>query len=262
MKHILKGREINGFTLFETLYPSKLKQPRHTHTLASFSFVVAGSYVENYGRRASTRTSSTVIFHPPQESHAVNFMSEVRILSVQFDFEKFAQIREQSFILDASSSHRSETTAWLGKRIFREFRRTDSFSRLAIEGLILELLAESSRGRIGAGEKSIPRWLAEAKNFLHDNFAESFVLEDVTKVAGVHAVHLSRVFREKFGCTVGEYVRKLRVEFAARQLSASGSTIAEIAQAAGFADQSHFTRIFKDLYGVTPARYRRTSGRS
>jgi AraC-like DNA-binding protein len=86
----------------------------------------------------------------------------------------------------------------------------DSFSRLSIEGLVLELLAEASRNKIGADEKGVPRYLLDAKDFLHDNFAESFLLEDVAKIAGVHAVHLSRVFRKIFGRTIGEYVRRLR----------------------------------------------------
>lgn len=262
MKHLLKKHEINGCTIFETLYPSKLKQPHHTHKLASFSFVLTGSYIENYGRQISKRSPSTVIFHPPEESHAVDYESEVRILSVQFNFERFAQIQEQSIVLDESSSRRSETIAFLGNRIQREFRRMDSFSGLSIEGLILELLAEASRSRIGADEKGIPRWLLEAKFFLHDNFAESFVLEDVAKVAGVHPVHLSRVFREKFGCTIGEYVRRLRVRFAARQLSLTDAPLGEIAFAAGFADHSHFNRTFKNFYGLTPNQYRQFSRRS
>lgn len=262
MKHILKKHQINGYTLFETLYPSKLKQPLHTHTLASFSFVLTGSYIENYGRQTSTRLPATIIFHPLQESHAVDYVSAARILSVQFDFKRFAQIREHSIILDESSSRRSETVAWLGNRIHREFRRMDSFSSLAIEGLVLELLAEASRRKSGTDEKSISRWLMQAKDFLHDNFAESFVLEDVAKIADVHAVHLSRVFRTTFGCTVGEYVRRLRVEFAARQISLTDTPLGEIAHAAGFADHSHFNRTFKSFYGFTPNQYRQFSRRS
>ncbi len=258
-KHILKKHQIDGFTLSEALYPPKLKQPRHTHQLASFSFVLAGDYVENYGRQSQTRQPSTIIFHPPQESHAVDFENDVRILSVQFDFNRYAKIRELSAILDESSSCRSETVAWLGNRIHREFRRMDSFSSLSIEGLILELLAEASRSRVSADEKGIPRWLAEAKDFLHDNFAESFVFGDVAKIADVHAVHLARVFRKTFGCTIGEYVRRLRVEFAARQISLTDAPLGEIALAAGFADHSHFNRTFKSFYGLTPNQHRKLS---
>lgn len=262
MKYTLKKHEINGYKLFESLYPSKLKQPRHTHTAASFSFVLAGNYIESYGRQTSKRSPFTLILHPPQESHAVEYENDVRILSVQFDLKKFAQMLDRSIILGGSSSYHSETVACLGNRIHREFRRMDSFSWLAIEGLVLELVAEASRGRIVMDEKGIPQWLAEAKDFLHDNFTESFVLEDIARTVGVHAVHLSRVFRKKFGCTIGEYVRGLRVEFAARQLLQADASIGEIAHEAGFADQSHLNKTFKNRYGILPAEYRRISPRS
>jgi len=58
-------------------------------------------------------------------------------------------------------------------------------------------------------------------------------LEDVAKIAGVHEVHLSREFRKTFGCTIGEYVRRLRVEFAAQQISLIDTPLGEIALAAG-----------------------------
>ena len=262
MKHILKKHALNGYTLSEALYPSKLRQPRHTHKLASFSFVLAGSYIESCGSQTSARSPSSVIFHPPQESHAVDFVSDVRIISVQFDFKRLTQMREYSSILDESSICRSETITWLGNRLYREFRRMDSFSRLSIEGLVLELLAEASRSKKSAGEKAVPRYLSDAKDYLHDNFAESFLLEDVAKIADVHAVHLSRVFRKTFGCTIGEYVRRRRVEFAARQVSLTSAPLGEIAHAAGFADHSHFNRTFKSFYGLTPNQYRQLSRRS
>jgi AraC family transcriptional regulator len=261
MDYILKKHEINGCWVFEALYPPKLKQLRHTHLLATFSFVLSGSYLEEYGRQTSVRKSSTVIFHPPHESHAVSYESDVRILSVHFDFKRFAQLREHSIILDESSICRSETVAWLGRQIHREFRGMDSFSSLSIEGLVLELLAESSRSRFGTDEKSVPLYLLNVKDFLHDNFAESFLLEDVVKIAGVHPVHLSRIFRKKFGCTIGEYVRRLRVEFAARQILLSDAPLGEIAHAAGFFDHSHFNRTFKSFYGLTPNQYRQSSRR-
>lgn len=266
MNHIIKKHEIAGFKLFESLYPPKLKQPRHGHKLASFSFVLAGNYLESFGRGAQMREPSTVIFHPPEESHAVDFQNEAtRILSVQVDSKRLAYIREHSIVLDSSQSRRTEKTALLGRRIHSEFSRMDAFSALAIEGLVFEILAEASRGKDAESERKRPQqqqqphWLKQAKEFLHAHFSESIILKDMAREIGVHAVHLSRVFREQNGCTVGEYIRRLRVEFARRQISLTEIPLSEIALDAGFADQSHFTKIFKAHYGVTPSEYRRIS---
>ena len=57
----------------------------------------------------------------------------------------------------------------------------------------------------------------------------------------------------------GEYIRQLRVEYACRQLSSSSTALAEIASAAGFSDQSHFSRTFKRQIGMTPSQYRAIS---
>lgn len=259
----LKKQKTEAFKITESLYPPKLKQSRHTHAAASLSFVLSGNYLENFDKQTHSRQPSTLIFHPPEESHSVDYGNEaVRILNVQFSFEKLAYLREQSALLDSSTSCRTETIAWLGNRIYQEHKRADTVSALAIEGLVLEIFAEAARNRISAGEKNLPHWLTEAREFLHDNFTEPFVLEDVVKIAGVHPVHLSRVYRKKFGCTIGEYVRRLRVEYASRQISQTRLPLGEIAHAAGFADHSHFNRTFKSFYGLTPNQYRQFSRRS
>lgn len=255
--HTLKSRRIVGFVLFESLYPHKLNQPRHTHALASLSFVLAGSYLENYGRQAQTRQHSTIVIHPPQESHAVKYLNEVRILSVQIEPQQFDYMHERSVALDSSASCRSETLNWLGRRVYQEFRRTDAASELAIEGCIFEVLAEALRSRVSTAETKFPRWLRQTEEFLHANFSQSLVFEDVAKVAAVHPVHLARVFRQRYGCTVGEYVRRLRIEFALRQLSETDLALSEIAISAGFSDHSHFARTLKSFVGVTPSEYRK-----
>jgi AraC family transcriptional regulator len=258
--HTVKKQEFKGLLISEAQYPARLKQPRHTHEFASFSFVLTGSYVENYERQAQTRQPSTIVFHPPQESHSVDFQSEtVRILNVRVDSKRLADIREHSSILDSSSVCRAETTAWLGNRIYQEFRRMDALSSLAIEGLVLEILAQASRDKINLPERKSPRWLEQAKDFLHSHFSESIVLENIAQAVGVHPVHLTRVFRQNYGCTIGEYVRRLRLEFACRQISKTDSPLVEIAHAAGFSDQSHLNKTFKDTYGFTPSEYRKIS---
>ena len=259
---LLKNFRADDLNMCEIFYPTGLHQPRHTHKFASFSFVLRGRYAEKIDARTHSRSTSTVVFHPPEESHAVVFENDVRILSVEINFEKLSEIRRHSVIFDDSASCRTEKTNFLGNRIYQEFCRMDAFSRLAIEGLILELLAEASRSKIGADEKNLPGWLLQTEEFLRENFAESITIEEISKIADVHPVHLSRVFRAKFGCTIGEYVRSLRVEFAAKQIVSTEFPLCEIAQTAGFADQSHLHKIFKSVFGLTPVEYRKLNRRN
>ncbi len=75
---------------------------------------------------------------------------------------------------------------------------------------------------------------------------------------GVHPVHLARTFRRVHRMTFAGYVRQVRIEFARRELAVSGAPLGDIAVAAGFCDQSHFSRLFKRYTGQTPAEYRLT----
>ena len=74
---------------------------------------------------------------------------------------------------------------------------------------------------------------------------------------GVHPVHLCRTFSEHFDCTLGEYIRRLRVLRGRQLLAIDDGGLAEIALQSGFADQSHFTRVFKKHFGLTPNECRR-----
>ena len=257
MKHAVESRDFAGLRMFESVYPPRLRQPRHRHTLASFSFVLAGTYLESFGARPAMRQPSTLVVHPPQESHAVEYQDRpVRILSVHMSEQFFSRFTNHSAIFESHATARTEAISWIGHRLYQEFRHADSLSALAIHGLVCEALVEAARAR-GRCEMSSPPWLKQAEDFLRDNFAQPFRFEDVAKAAGVHPTQLARVFRRNHGCTVGEYVRRLRLEFATKAMLNRASSLTEIASAAGFSDQSHLTRTFRAHFGMTPSAYRK-----
>ena len=88
-------------------------------------------------------------------------------------------------------------------------------------------------------------------------FREALSLHELGDAVGRHPAHVARAFRREHGVTVAQYVRALRLEWAAAELAAGDVSVARIASDAGFADQSHFTRAFRAAHGVTPGRYRR-----
>jgi AraC-like DNA-binding protein len=78
----------------------------------------------------------------------------------------------------------------------------------------------------------------------------------IAREVGVHPVHLSRGFRRAFGVTMTDYVRDLRIHYAAEALVASPDPVPRIARSAGYQNVGHFTRSFKRATGLTPAAYR------
>ncbi len=126
-----------------------------------------------------------------------------------------------------------------------------------MEGLVLEILAEAARQPSPVEERKPPPWLRRARELLHDRFAEKLSLGEIAAAIDVHPVHFARVFRRHHGCTPGDYIRRLRVEFASRQLASTEIPLVEIALMAGFPDQSGFTKTFRHLMRMTPGEFRR-----
>jgi AraC-like DNA-binding protein len=79
-------------------------------------------------------------------------------------------------------------------------------------------------------------------------------LEDLAHIAGLSPFHLTRVFHEATGLPPHTYLTQLRVSRAKQRLQA-GDPIADVAAATGFSDQSHLTRRFKRIVGVTPGQF-------
>ena len=68
-------------------------------------------------------------------------------------------------------------------------------------------------------------------------------------------MHLSREFRKHYQSTIGEYIRKRRIEHASHMLANTDTPLSEIALTCGFSDQSHFSGAFRKMTGTTPKRY-------
>lgn len=254
---VIKSREVAGFTLTETAYSPGAKLPKHSHEHGYICFVRQGEYLETYGRKTRACKALTLAFHPPDETHSETFQGqEARSFNIEIGSRWIDRVREHSRILDSPAEFQGGTLASLAMKLYREFYSRDEVSALAIEGLILEFVAEASRRGSKTREPATPRWLEEAKELIHERFSENLSVTEIAESVGVHPVYLASVFRRHHHCTIGDYTRRLRVEFACREMSRSETPLVEIALAAGFAHQSHFSRIFKCMTGITPSVYR------
>jgi AraC family transcriptional regulator len=157
------------------------------------------------------------------------------------------------------SPQRLEFTAVraLGRQICQEFNECCRTSDLIIESLALETLFNCMRSS-RRGRRRTPPWLTTVVEFANDRFAESFTLEEISGLVGVHPMHLARQFHMRLGCTLGEFLRRIRLSRARAQMATKSKPLAEIAIECGFADQSHLTRLFSKAFGLSPARYRRS----
>jgi AraC-like DNA-binding protein len=199
----------------------------------------------------------TLTVYPSALAHANRWHDTGgRALHVEFAQPWLERRRGRTAVLDRPADYEGGPPVWLAKRLVAECRQQDDVSPLAVEGLVLELLAACSRSPAEAPQANAPRWLGRVNEFLHAHFSENLALGQVAAEVGISADHLARKFRQYQGCTLGEHVRKLRVEVSCQQLAESESPLVQIALDAGFSDQSHFTKTFKRYMGVTPAAFR------
>ncbi|WP_329449263.1 AraC family transcriptional regulator (plasmid) [Streptomyces sp. NBC_01426] len=105
-----------------------------------------------------------------------------------------------------------------------------------------------------------PRRLAEVVDFLHARLSQRVTLADLAAVAGVSESHLSRAFKASTGESPHQYLMGQRLDHARRELMRTDRPIAEIAVEAGFADQSHLTRVMRRHEGSTPRMLRDSDG--
>jgi AraC family transcriptional regulator len=252
---VLQRLQIGGLLLTETLHPPHARIPPHAHQNAYFCLVRRGHYTEAYGDRTRSCRPLTLAYHPAEEVHSEQVQGGgVRSFNVELSADWVRRFHECGSVLRNPTEVQGGPLAVLALRLHGEFRLRDAVSPLAIEGLGLELLAELARL---AAPLRLPPWLARARDLLHDRFRENVGLAEIAAEVGVHPVHLATTFRHHFRRTIGDYQRQLRVEFACRQLATGRASLVEIALTAGFADQSHFARVFKRSLGLTPGAYRK-----
>lgn len=101
-----------------------------------------------------------------------------------------------------------------------------------------------------------PLLIGKALDFMRTNLHRDISRDETARHAGISPSHFSRLLKERTGRTFTELLRQCRVDLACDLLRATDRQLAEIADVCGFCDQSYFTRVFQDVKGVTPSRFR------
>lgn len=253
----LEGIDAGAFSVTRSAYEPGQRLPSHAHELASATMVLRGSVTERVaGRRLECR-DDRLLLRPAGVIHE-NVYGEhgAECVIVGARAEWVATDRLALSVFSAPCVAAGGTPLAVARRMRRELRVGDAAAALAIEGLALELVAAAARRLDAHGVRTAPPWLRAVRERLHDDYATVFRLQVLARQAGVHPVHLTRAFRQCFGCSPGEYVRQRRIDRACAELADSDRSIAAIALDAGFSSPSHFATAFRRATGLTPSEYR------
>jgi AraC family transcriptional regulator len=253
-RRVRRAVTYTGIHAFEAAYEPCAELPEHGHGAPFFTYVLRGDYIERAGRHVRECSRGAVIFHD-HESHA-NIVGPRGTLSLNVEIapELWRELIDNvTAVRNVTGRVLSGDIEWLALNVWREFQQPDPSSALGMDEAIVQLCA-AVRDRRGLFEPH--HRLDRCMEYLDAHLMESHRLAGVARIAGVHPMHLAKLFRRRFGCSMGEYVRRRRIAWACGQLTSGNDTITSIAQRARFADHAHFTRTFARIVGCSPRWYR------
>ncbi|HVT11041.1 MAG TPA: AraC family transcriptional regulator [Fimbriimonadaceae bacterium] len=252
----VRRRQIHGFVITENRFAPGLQIDRHVHQHTHFTFILEGGFVESYDRIVLECDPGSTLFVPAGAPHTDRIRPDgAHTIGIELSPGVAERVVSQTGVLADARVLTDPRIEQAGRRLYREFRSADAAASLSMESIALEMLVSAARIRT-IGEHGEPEWMRTVREILHEGFTESLSLSEIAAQVGVHETHLARAFRKRHGCTLGEYIRRLRVDSAARELKSGAKPVAEIAAEMGFYDQAHFCRTFKTAYGMSPSQYR------
>lgn len=254
--------EAGGYRVVEAVYTNGLTLPSHTHPRPALSFVAWGSFRETNRRGVELCRAGTMHVRPSEEPHANQFdPNGTRILIVDLPLEPVLEDRRIRRLVSRASVVQDGAVRGLAEQILWELHHRDDATDLAVEGLVLALLARLVRAtsvRYAPGrEEPVASRIERAREFIDTHFARGLSLSEIASVSGLHPSSLARAFKRRYQLTPWQYQRRRQLEWVKAELLRSGRPISAIALEAGFSDHSHLTRAFRIAEGRAPSALRR-----
>lgn len=246
-----------GFVLNLGVHSAGSVLPEHTHDDPTICYVLRGRFTEHWRGSTADCDSETLKLTPAGEAHWDRFSHiDTHGLRMDVDRGRFADSPAVFRALDERMHSKAGPAGDIAKRLVRELLSEDDTALIAAEGLALELLAELSRESDPRTSPRPPRWVTEADELVRELYPRRVSIGEIARTVGVDPATLARGYRRTFRTTIGDRIRRLRVEHAARALCETNEPLSVVALNAGFYDQPHFTNVFRRYIGVTPAEYR------
>jgi AraC family transcriptional regulator len=229
----------------------------HTHTDSHFVLVTGGDYV-TIADGNPAKGLPVLVYNPAGTTHRDHFeRGRGSFFAISLEPAKASALPAGCLLPDGPIHLLAPAQHALAFRIAAFSKSQDGGSSL--DALVHELLGTMDR-QAHQPARSPPAWLHRALELLHDRYVEDLSIADIAASVGIHPIHLARSFRSHFRCTPGAFGRFRRLDMATQLLSRSARPLAEVALNCGFADQSHFSKVFARHLGLAPGEYRRLVG--
>src|SRR5229473_7443721 len=243
-KEILGERDYQSIVVTETRHHSGSVLSSHAHESPLLVLVTHGEYAEAFGRgREEKCVPGMLRYLPATVVHADRFYAGAQGLTIQFDPSIVGRLKDLTVLESRPGKLTGGAFDHLGRQFLMEYHRADEWSPLAFECLVTEVLIEMSRRRLQLARGSPA--LLWARDLLHEGAGGPLRLAEIAQQVGLHPAQLSRDFRQMFGETMSDYLRRVRIQRAQVILRQPQIPLSEVGILCGFHDQSHFYHSFK-----------------
>jgi AraC-like DNA-binding protein len=250
--------KLDGTILTGVEYTPNIKElPWHYHENAYFFMHLRGQLLEVNRKGSKLCQAGTLLFHYWQDAHYdTSFTEDASFFHIELEKKWFERMQLKSNLIEGSFHFENPVLKPIFYKIYNELQNTDYFSQLTVDGLLAQAFSILLRQKSYEKTEN-PQWTKKIREILNDNCSQNASLKHLSDETGLHPVYLSSEFAKYFGVSFGEYLRRIKLEKARMMLLDTTRSITEIAYNNGFADQSHFIRNFKEVFGTTPLKFRK-----
>jgi len=238
---------------------------RHSHAHFSIGAITAGRSTYVHEQAQYEVAAGTVVLMNPGDVHACNPIDDQPWSYVMLYVETpwLTDLQHQSGFAAELEFRRFSDTHLADAELFGkllglyEVLVDDQLEALAKQSAAVEFFSDLQL-RLNPADQPIrePNFkLERAADFIREHCTEVLSLEVICAAAQLSPSYLIRAFKQRYGMTPHAFVVNQRIQFARERLR-SGRLIADVALEAGFADQAHFQRAFKQHLAATPGQYR------
>ncbi len=248
------GAAAGAFDVRFSVHLPRCTLATHEHPEARIVLPLQRAFESRHARRTLSVRQGEALYRPADQPHKDRCDMPVGLLALLLPAGFGLPRVGDAFVAQG------DELAGMANALLAELSADDGAAGLVREGLAL-LAATLVLQRRPLTERGTPRWLRTVADRLADASAPAPTLGELARAVDREPAHVATTFKRAYGQSVGTTLRRLRLEQARRSLARDPDcTLADAALQAGFADQSHFTRHFSRLFGVTPGAYRRRQG--
>ncbi|KAB7670774.1 helix-turn-helix domain-containing protein [Bacillus sp. B1-b2] len=264
-------REWNGFHM-----------PSHSHAAIEIMYVISGECLVEVKKEKLNLKKSQFILIDSQIPHKliVNKDQPCRMLNIEFIltemqrtfptlYELAQENEELHELLTNKQSYyllrdRNEVFQSLRNLVLELDKRwnKDKDNYLMVHILISQLLVLIARNLLETKQDSNQQtgiYLKKVMEYLHENYDYEIKMDHLSAITHLHPNYLHRIFKESTGCTIIDYLTKIRIEKAKMLITQTDIPITKISSFVGMNSSQYFSKVFKKYTGTTPTALRRAS---